>query len=120
MLKKLGAATCVPLALAAVHITGWAQSPDYAPALSSEADLGATFAFHYEGVLGTSLDIRVRALDPASAERAERAALAEFDRQDKILSSWRRDSELSRWSSTRFVPTPVSPELFRTLAQFEH
>ena len=116
MLKRFGAVTFVPLALAAVHSSGWAQA---AQALPSEAELGATFAFHHENVLGTSLDIRVRADDAASAERAEAAALAEFDRQDRILSSWRADSELSRWASSRFVATPVSPELFRTLAQFD-
>ena len=110
MWKKLGAATCVPLALAAVHATGWAQPVE---------DLGATWTFHHENVLGTSLEIRVRASNAAAAEHAESAALAEFDRQDRILSSWRSDSELSRWAATRFVATPVSPELYRTLAQFD-
>jgi len=111
MWKRLGAATCVPLALAAVHTSGWAAQP--------ADESGATWTFHHENVLGTSLEIRVRAQDLTAADRAEAAALAEFDRQEDILSSWRAESELSRWAATRFVATPVSPDLFRTLAQFD-
>ena len=114
MWKKLGAATCVPLTLAAVQSSAWASAwaqPDEV--------LGSAFTFHHENVLGTSLELRIRALDPASAQRAEAAALAEFDRQDRILSSWRQDSEISRWAATRFTAVPVSPELYRTLAQFD-
>lgn len=125
MLKKLGPAACVPLALTAVHTSAWAQMQIQTPAAqqgiaAASSELGSTFAFHHENVLGTSLELRVRAQDLASAQRAEAAALAEFDRQDRILSSWRADSELSRWAASRFVATPVSPELFRTLAQFDH
>jgi thiamine biosynthesis lipoprotein ApbE len=110
MWRKVGAATCVPLTLAAIQSSAWAQ-PDEV--------LGSTFTFHHENVLGTSLELRVRAHDSAAAGRAETAVLAEFDRQDRILSSWRKDSELSRWAATRFTAVPVSPELYRTLAQFD-
>jgi thiamine biosynthesis lipoprotein ApbE len=110
MWRKVGAATCVPLTLAAIQSSAWAQ-PDEV--------LGSTFTFHHENVLGTSLELRMRAHDLASARRAETAALAEFDRQDRILSSWRQDSELSRWAATRFRAVPVSPELYRTLVQFD-
>ena len=110
MWRKVGAATCVPLTLAAIQSSAWTQ-PDEV--------LGSTFTFHHENVLGTSLEVRVRAHDPAAARRAETAVLAEFERQDQILSSWRKDSELSRWAATRFTAVPVSPELYRTLAQFD-
>ena len=114
MWKKLGAATCVPLTLAAVqqsaNASGWAQ-PDEMQ--------GSVFTFHHENVLGTSLELRIRARDLAAAQRAESAALAELDRQDRILSSWKQSSELSRWESTRFTAIPVSPELYRTLANFD-
>jgi len=110
MWRKVGAATCVPLTLAAIQSSAWTQ-PDEV--------LGSTFTFHHENVLGTSLEVRVRAHDPAAARRAETAVLAEFERQDQILSSWRKDSELSRWAATRFIAVPVSPELYRTLAQFD-
>lgn len=126
MFKQFGAAACVPLALAAVHTSSWAQTQIENQtriagqgSASGTSELGSTFAFHHENVLGTSLELRIRAADLASAQRAEAAALAEFDRQDRILSSWRADSELSRWAATRLVATPVSRELFRTLAQFD-
>ena len=126
MFKQFGAAACVPLALAAVHTSSWAQTQresqvvvDRQGSTSGASEFGSTFAFHHENVLGTSLELRVRAQDLAAAERAESAALAELDRQDRILSSWRADSELSRWAATRFAATPVSPELFRTLAAFD-
>jgi thiamine biosynthesis lipoprotein len=116
MFNKFGAAVCLPLALTAVHTSAWAQTQ---AETQQGSEVGSTFGFDHENVLGTSLELRVRAADLASAQRAETAALAEFDRQERILSSWRADSELSRWAASRFVATPVSPELFRTLAQFD-
>ena len=49
----------------------------------------------------------------------EAAALAEIDRQERLLSAWQPQSEFSRWERTRFEPVRVSPELFATLAQFD-
>jgi thiamine biosynthesis lipoprotein len=108
-------AACVPLALTASQINGMAQrSATYA-----DQTTGA-FTFHHEHVLGTSLELKVHAANPAQARRAEAAALAEIDRQDRILSAWRPDSEFSRWAATRFQPVTVSSELFAVLAGFEH
>jgi len=75
--------------------------------------------FHFENVLGTSLDMKVRAGSEADAERAQAAALAEFDRENKILSAWTPDSEFSRWAKTRGTAERVSPELFEVLALFD-
>ena len=51
---------------------------------------------HQPHVLGASLDLAVVAADPATALAAWRAARAEIDRLDRVLSGWRRDSLLSR------------------------
>ena len=75
-----------------------------------------TWVFHHEHVLGTSLELKVKASSAREAKAAESAALAEFDRQDKILSAWRADSEFSRWEKTRLEAVPVSPELMEVLA----
>lgn len=108
-------AACAPLALAATQINGMAQGP------ATYADqITGSFTFHHEHVLGTSLELNVRAANLAQARRAEAASLAEIDRQDRILSAWRPDSEFSRWAATRFQPITVSPELFAVLAAFEH
>ena len=109
------ASACMPLAFVATH----AHPTDLTPVAHGEQEAG-TWTFHHEHVLGTSLELRVRAANFASAERAEGAALAEIDRLDGILSAWRPDSEFSRWSKTRLEAKTVSPELFEVLAGFDH
>jgi thiamine biosynthesis lipoprotein ApbE len=109
------AAACAPLALTATQINGIAQGP----AIYADQTAGS-FTFHHEYVLGTSLELKVHASSLAQARRAEAAALAEIDRQDRILSAWRADSEFSRWAATRFEPVTVSPELFAVLSGFDH
>ena len=109
------AAACMPLGLIATQASAQAQSP----ALHAEQEAG-TWTTHHEHVLGTSLELKVRAGSFADAQRAEAAALVEIDRQDRILSAWRADSEFSHWSATRFEAVPVSPELFDVLAGFDH
>ena len=112
-MRVLGAAGLVPLAALTVAQADAATSPQ---PLGQHA---ATWTFHHENVLGTSLQVTVRAADRASAIKAETAALAVFDRQATILSAWQPQSEFSRWEKTRFEPVAVSPELFATLAAFD-
>ena len=78
-----------------------------------------THVFHYENVLGTSLDMKIRASSGEEANRAAGAALKEFDRENKILSAWTPNSEFSRWTKTHGTPEKVSPELFEVLALFD-
>jgi thiamine biosynthesis lipoprotein len=73
----------------------------------------------YDHVLGTSLELKIEALDSVSAASAEKAALAEIERLAAILSSYDATSELSRWMKTRNVPVSVSAELFEVLALFD-
>jgi FAD:protein FMN transferase len=84
------------------------------------ADVPArTHVFHYENVLGTSLDMKIRASSSEEANRAAGAALKEFDRENRILSAWTPNSEFSRWTKTRGTAEKVSPELFDVLALFD-
>jgi thiamine biosynthesis lipoprotein len=115
-LKILCAMASVPVALTTAH----AAVTDTAVITNSGDKSFATWNFHHENVLGTSLEITIQAKDLASAHRAEAAALAAFDHDTSILSAWRADSEFSRWAATRFTPTPVSPELFDVLSRFDH
>jgi thiamine biosynthesis lipoprotein ApbE len=78
-----------------------------------------TYRFHYDRVLGTSLDLTIRASSDAAAGQAESAMLAQFDHDAKILSSYDPDSEFSRWFRTQDVATRVSPELFTILSLFD-
>jgi FAD:protein FMN transferase len=74
---------------------------------------------HFEQVLGTSLDLKIRAASPVAAREARQAILAEFARQEKILSGYEPDSEFSRWMETQSRPVRVSRELFEVLDLFD-
>lgn len=78
-----------------------------------------SWAFHYERVLGTSLELQVVAKDEACALRAETTVLAELDRLAAILSGYSDTSELTRWQEQHDVAVPVSPELADVLAAAE-
>jgi thiamine biosynthesis lipoprotein ApbE len=77
------------------------------------------YRFNYEDVLGTSLELKFDAVSEAQAQRAEKAALDEIDRDAKILSSWDTNSEFSRWARTSGEPVRVSPELFEVLGLYD-
>ncbi|MBZ5661987.1 MAG: DUF2271 domain-containing protein [Acidobacteriia bacterium] len=77
------------------------------------------YVFRYENVLGTSLEIKVKASSAAQSEQAEQAVLAEIDRESRILSSWDPQSEFSNWFRTMGEPVRVSPELFEVLSLFD-
>jgi thiamine biosynthesis lipoprotein ApbE len=80
---------------------------------------GRPFTYHYENVLGTSLELKLVAGSEAIADRAEAAALGEIDREAKILSAWDPASEFSQWSRDVGRATPVSAELMEVLALFD-
>lgn len=56
-----------------------------------------SFAFYHDDVLGTSLELRVEAVDETAAGHAERAVLAEIDRLARVWSTYDPASEVSRW-----------------------
>jgi thiamine biosynthesis lipoprotein len=59
------------------------------------------FVRHYEGVLGSTLDITVYHDDLQAAEQAANAAVAEIARLEQVLSHYRADSELSQLNNMR-------------------
>lgn len=73
------------------------------------------YAFFHENVLGTSLELHVRADSEEAARSAESRTLAEIDHLAAILSSYDVTSEFRRWQATREVPTKTSPELLDLL-----
>ena len=82
-----------------------------APSCSPPTD----FAFYHENVMGTSLELRVKADDQDAARRAEACVLGEIDRLSAILSGYDASTEFSRWQATSGLPVRVSPELFEVL-----
>jgi len=74
---------------------------------------------HFDGVMGTSLEIRIRGRSRQTGPRAEAAILDEIARQSAILSAYDPSSEFSRWTRTVGTPTRVSPELLDVLVAFD-
>ncbi len=103
---------------AAAAVSAAAQAPSFV-LHETAAEATGIWTFHHEHVLGTSLEMSVRAGSLAAAEKTEAAVLAQMDRDEAGLSTWRAESEVSRWARTRFEPVAVSPELFEVLTAFD-
>lgn len=85
--------------------------------LSATARAGEIYVFHHDNVVGTSLEIQVRADSETSARAAESRVLERIDQLTKILSSYEPTSELSRWTAGPEVPTQISAELADVLTE---
>jgi len=96
---------------AAVWILGGLLSIGYC----RPARAGEEFRFYHENVMGTSLELRVRADTREAADKAERRVLGEIDRLTAIFSGYDQGSEFSRWQTSKDAATKVSPELFEVL-----
>ena len=75
-------------------------------ALCSGGSSGVTgkremFSFHWENVIGTSLELKVLAFSETRAVEAESVVLKEIDREAKILSGYDASSEFSHWVGTK-------------------
>lgn len=73
------------------------------------------YEFRHENVLGTSLELSVRADTEKAARAAEARVLGEIDRLAAVFSGYDASSEFSRWQRTIDQPTKVSPELLELL-----
>ncbi|QEH36036.1 Thiamine biosynthesis lipoprotein ApbE precursor [Aquisphaera giovannonii] len=89
---------------------GLAGDPPSPPAEARE------WSFFHEDVMGTSLELRVRADGEAAARGAEARVLAEIDRLSRVFSSYDDSSELRRWLAGPSGPVRLSPELRAMLA----
>ncbi|MBI2272767.1 MAG: DUF2271 domain-containing protein [Bacteroidetes bacterium] len=77
------------------------------------------YTSHFENVLGTSLQIKVKTHSEKQASAAEAAALHEIERLSAIVSAYDTRSEFSRWMQTSGKPVAVSQELFEVLSLFD-
>jgi thiamine biosynthesis lipoprotein ApbE len=79
------------------------------------------FEFHHENVLGTSLELRIQCADSGQAQRAEAAALERIDQLNMVFSTYRPDSQLSRFIGLEVgASMQVDPLLCRVLKQCEN
>src|SRR4051794_556983 len=81
---------------------------------------GDDFAFYHEDVMGTSLELRVRADKAQAARWAGGRVLREIDRLSGIFSGYDAGSEFSRWQAEAGGGARVSPELFEVLQASDH
>ncbi len=97
------------------------------PALAPLRALGPGEAeehrFHYDHIIGTSLDLAIW-MPPAPnaedrAQHATRAALAEIARLSRILSTYDPDSEIRRFENGRAMESPELAEVFALYRQWQ-
>ena len=79
-----------------------------------------THRFHRDHVIGTSLDVVMTGVSKQDAKTAFNAIETEIAHLDKILSTWRADSEISSLNQSSTTKTTVSPELFEVIAACEN
>jgi thiamine biosynthesis lipoprotein len=80
------------------------------------APVARDYEFRHDNVLGTSLELCVRADSEDLGQLAETRALEEIDRLAAIFSGYDATSEFRRWQGTIGEPTKISPELFALLS----
>ena len=75
------------------------------------------FAFYHENVMGTSLELKVRADAIEAARWAEDRVLREIDRAERHLQRLRPDQRVQPLAGglPGAGPVPISPELFEVL-----
>ncbi len=78
-----------------------------------------SFSYFHENVLGTSLELHVTADSETSAKAAEASVLAEVDRLNAVLSTWKKDSEILRWQDAG-KPVVLSADLTAVLKACDH
>jgi thiamine biosynthesis lipoprotein ApbE len=77
------------------------------------------YVSHFENVLGTSLEIKIKSVSEKQAAVAEAAAMKEIDRVSRIVSAYDANSEFSKWMRTTNEAKYISPELFEVLSLFD-
>src|SRR5690606_6857089 len=100
---------CASLMLLSALICGVAL-----PSAARAQDDAQRMDWHYDGVLGTSLDVTMYGGDERAMEDAMAAALAEIHRLEMIFSTYTEDSELMRLNRERRTDS-ASPELLEVV-----
>lgn len=91
--------------------------PSVAPQSLTQAKQLHQDSLHQDHVLGTSLDMLAMSATPNQTQRAFAAAIAEINRLDRVLSTYRADSEISALnnSANDRKSVAVSADLFTVI-----
>ncbi|MFK8051908.1 MAG: FAD:protein FMN transferase [Woeseiaceae bacterium] len=69
-----------------------------------------------EALMGTRVSVRLWHPDPAKGQKAVRAAMAEIDRIERLMSTYKEDSEISAINrEAHLQPVPAGRELFAVI-----
>src|SRR5262245_45603869 len=93
----------------------WATLGTHVPAGERPA---TGFSFHFDHILGTSLDVWLIAPSAADAEKAEQAILDEIERLRLIFSTFDPKSEICLLNRSS-GPTAASAEMIEVLREYE-
>lgn len=92
-----GLTVCLPTLATAQSTAAQGETPSsITQAKQIHQDARHLDSLHKDHVLGTSLDMLALSASPNQTQRAFAAAIAEINRLDRILSTYRTDSEISR------------------------
>ena len=91
----------------------------WASPLPGTKKVSRLYVSHFENVLGTSMEIKIKSTSEKQSSVAEAAALKEIDRLSAILSGYDANSEFSKWMKSAQQAIKVSPELFEVLRLFD-
>jgi thiamine biosynthesis lipoprotein len=82
-------------------------------------DMLREYRYRYDHVIGTSLDIAVRARNESTARAAEQAVLAEIRRLAAVLSTRDPNSEISRLGSRKTTPSRALADVLSAYDSWE-
>jgi thiamine biosynthesis lipoprotein len=86
--------------------------------LAAGAPAHAAWHAREEAIMGTRIAVEVWHEDPATAEKAIDAVIAEMRRIDTLMSTYKPESQLSRVNREAAAgPVKVDPELARLVAR---
>jgi thiamine biosynthesis lipoprotein ApbE len=91
----------------------------WASPLPKTKKVSKLYVSHFENVLGTSMEIKIKAGSEKQAAVAETAAMKEIERLSGILSGYDANSEFSKWLKTANEAKHISTELFEVLNLFD-
>ncbi|MEI6264370.1 MAG: DUF2271 domain-containing protein [Sphingobacteriia bacterium] len=90
-----------------------------APPAKHPTTIFKLYTNNFESVLGTSMEMKVKAISSKKANEAEKMALQTISRLNNILSGYDANSEFRQWALTHNQPVKVSAEFLEVLQLFD-
>jgi thiamine biosynthesis lipoprotein ApbE len=89
------------------------------PPLRATAAKSKMYTTNFESVLGTSMELKVKAISSKKANEAEKRAIQTINNLNSILSGYDANSEFSKWLLTKDQKVKVSADFYKVLQLFD-